>query len=293
MGIKNINNLLKRHPEITINLPVADLDQTHIAVDTPIYLSKYLYVHLSDHFKTFSDEDIMQFESFHHSEITDLARSVVNRMLDSFSIYSTVTGARFTMILEGSDVPPEKIENAGRRRARDGARQRERCREFVEMNQIDSVRKILPSIKNIELKTLTDHLRIELDKTNRFDYLDAPGESERYACELRHQGMVDHILTTDTDCLAMGQSIIKDIDVLSMRYTMIDYSKILESLELTPEQFTDLCIMCGCDYNDNMRGIGVIKSYSLIKKHSDIESIGSVRDISILDHERCRELFKL
>ena len=30
----------------------------------------------------------------------------------------------------------------------------------------------------------------------------------------------------------------------------------LDELKLTPEQFVDMCILCGCDYAGTIRGIG-------------------------------------
>lgn len=37
------------------------------------------------------------------------------------------------------------------------------------------------------------------------------------------------------------------------------------------DQFIDLCILCGCDYTSNIRGIGPVKALSLIQKHGTIE----------------------
>ena len=36
-------------------------------------------------------------------------------------------------------------------------------------------------------------------------------------------------------------------------------------------QFVDLCILCGCDYCDSIRGIGPKKALKLIKAHGTIE----------------------
>lgn len=36
-------------------------------------------------------------------------------------------------------------------------------------------------------------------------------------------------------------------------------------------KFIDLCIMCGCDYVNNIRGIGPVRAVQLIQKHGSIE----------------------
>ncbi len=48
--------------------------------------------------------------------------------------------------------------------------------------------------------------------------------------------------------------------------------------------------MCGTDYNKNIFKVGPIKAYSLIKEHKNIDNIPV--DVSVLNHERVRHLFK-
>jgi hypothetical protein len=47
----------------------------------------------------------------------------------------------------------------------------------------------------------------------------------------------------------------------------------LEGLELTRDQFIDVCILCGCDYVPTIRGIGAVTALKLIKKHGCIEEV--------------------
>lgn len=41
-------------------------------------------------------------------------------------------------------------------------------------------------------------------------------------------------------------------------------------------QFIDLCIMCGCDYAANIRGIGAVRALNLIKQHGSVEAAVAV-----------------
>jgi len=52
-----------------------------------------------------------------------------------------------------------------------------------------------------------------------------------------------------------------------------DLSVLLAELEVTMEQFIDVCIMCGCDYANNIRGIGAVRALALIKQHGSIEAV--------------------
>lgn len=47
-------------------------------------------------------------------------------------------------------------------------------------------------------------------------------------------------------------------------------NKVLEGLELTHEQFIDLCILLGCDYCETIRGIGPKRAIDLIREHKSI-----------------------
>lgn len=68
----------------------------------------------------------------------------------------------------------------------------------------------------------------------------------------------------------------------------IDLPVLLAELELSMEQFIDLCIMCGCDYASNIRGIGAVRALSLIKQHGSIEAVIKVgRAVACLQAATC------
>jgi hypothetical protein len=50
----------------------------------------------------------------------------------------------------------------------------------------------------------------------------------------------------------------------------------LQELGLSMPQFIDLCIMCGCDYANNIRGIGAVRALNLIKQHGSVEAAVAV-----------------
>jgi flap endonuclease-1 len=53
----------------------------------------------------------------------------------------------------------------------------------------------------------------------------------------------------------------------------INYAKAIEGLELTHDQFVDMCILLGCDYCDTIKGIGPKTALKLVKEHGCIENI--------------------
>ena len=53
----------------------------------------------------------------------------------------------------------------------------------------------------------------------------------------------------------------------------IHLDRILAELELSMDEFIDLCILLGCDYCDSIKGIGPHRALTLIKEHKSIEKI--------------------
>ena len=125
-------------------------------------------------------------------------------------------------------------------------------------------------------------------------YFTAPSEAEKFCSKLCIDGIVDAVLSEDTDIIAYGTPIfLSKIDTNQDCCIQILNKEILKNLSLSQRQLLDLCIMSGTDYNDNIFRIGGHKAYTLIKEHDDIDGIAENTNIniSILKHKRVRELF--
>ena len=133
-------------------------------------------------------------------------------------------------------------------------------------------------------------------------YIQADGEAEGYASELCKMAYVDGVVTEDMDSLAFGTPLlvrsnidrsIKRKDVLST----INMEKVLEGMNISFDEFLDICIMSGCDYCENIKGIGPNKSYQYIKEHKTIEKfVESYKKVDtdyIEKVKTSRELFKI
>ena len=127
-------------------------------------------------------------------------------------------------------------------------------------------------------------------------YVDSASEAEKTCSFLCKNGIVDAVLTEDTDVLAYGADIfLSNLDTVKGTVLQIDFKKVLEEMKIDKNSFLDLCILCGTDYNTNMKGIGPEKSFLLIKQYVTIENISQTPqkyDISVLNHIKCREIFE-
>jgi len=128
-----------------------------------------------------------------------------------------------------------------------------------------------------------------------FTILDTPyyiseTEAETLCAYLNKKGEVDAALSEDTDLLAYSTpKFLHKINTYNDTCHLIEFDDILESLEFTKEQFIDLCIMSGTDYNPNIPKVGNVTAYKLLKEHGSIENID--KDTSILNYKRAREIF--
>lgn len=105
----------------------------------------------------------------------------------------------------------------------------------------------------------------------------APGEAEAQCAVMVRNGTVFATGTEDMDALTFGASVlvrhltVSEARKLPIREFRLD--RVLSEMELTMEQFVDLCILLGCDYCETIRGIGPKRAVELIRKHGDIETI--------------------
>ncbi|KAI9302665.1 PIN domain-like protein [Cunninghamella echinulata] len=99
-------------------------------------------------------------------------------------------------------------------------------------------------------------------------------EAEALCANLVKNGKADGTISEDLDTVAFG-------DTLLLRYffakkrpiLQVDPIKARQQLELTKEQFLDLCILCGTDFGPKIKGVGPIRALQLIQKYGSIENI--------------------
>ena len=163
----------------------------------------------------------------------------------------------------------------------------------IDMNAVENkIKKIKNYILNICEEDFV--LARKLFDILNVPYYSAPLEAECACADLCRRGIVDAVLTEDTDVLAYGSPIfLSKIDTSNDTCVQIIYSEVLEALKITSSEFLDLCIMFGCDYNKNINKVGIETSYKYILEFKSIDEIEKKKklDVSILNHKRTRELF--
>ena len=136
----------------------------------------------------------------------------------------------------------------------------------------------------------------------------ADGEAETLCASMAIHGLVDAVLTEDTDVMAYGAPwflAYRSFKIPDEKICGIYMPNLLEAMGYTMDEFRDLCIMLGCDYNSRVKGyppdgkkykkptpLGEAKVTCMIDEYRTIEAMEPyIEDIEPLKYERCRFLF--
>ena len=136
----------------------------------------------------------------------------------------------------------------------------------------------------------------EIMRAMGVSYYVANGEADVLCCELMKRGIVDGCISEDSDILVNGgKCLIKKFNLMNDYVCEYSLELILEQLNFTYDQFIDLCILCGSDYNVKIPGVGGITAYRQIKDYGNIEGLVSNGKYDIpedFDYQQVRNLYK-
>lgn len=200
---------------------------------------------------------------------------------------------------------PEKSETQ-QKRVNENKRKQEAFRKMIgELNEVDVLDRTPEMIAEVQDR-FTDFIDLTKDEINNlisiFDcvglpWLQAKGEAEQLCTMLALEGKVDAVFSKDGDNLALGCPVLlKDystniyengMSIPTLEYYQLDF--ILKELDMNMNEFLDLCIFLGCDYNVNVKGIGPVNAIKLMKEHRSILQIQKIKgiDITCLNYENC------
>ena len=117
-------------------------------------------------------------------------------------------------------------------------------------------------------------------------------EAEKLCTSLCIENKVKAVYSADTDNLAMGCPLLLNSFKIEPNgnHVFLGYelNQILKDLDLNFDKFQDYCILCGCDFNKNIKGYGPVKCYKEIKKSENIDKL-IINEC--LNYEFCKKIF--
>ena len=124
------------------------------------------------------------------------------------------------------------------------------------------------------------------------------GDAERFCALYSAENRVP-AMSRDRDCFAFGaHSIIvdetdyksPDSPIGQWAFQIIRTNQLLAAVGVDYDNFVDLCIFAGTDYNDNIKGLSFGKGIPLIKKHKYLENFPI--DLTELNYLEVRKEFQ-
>lgn len=302
MGIKNLHKFLKKHTENAYKeTHLSVLSGKRIAIDSNIYLYKFkgcsreswltIFVSFALKFRKYNIECIYIYDTkapieknAKKEERKQRKKNAENRITNIKNAIQEYdeTGKASELLQEICSKPQQRLLQTSHP-------------SLISKETIDK------EIANLEGQIINiSKYDIELSKRALellgIPYYDSETEAETLCSYLCCHQVVDAVLSDDTDVLVYGTPLfLTKFNMKSDFCTELNFMDLLNQLQLTKEQFIDLCILSGTDYNDNIPNIGNEKAYKLIQKYKSIEGIEEEKhiDTSMLNYVKVRKLFSV
>ena len=274
MGIKNLNNLIEEFTNFDPNnkKDLQDFSGKTFAIDANLFIYKFLYAngnHINGLFfmiNKLSKFNIKPIFVFDGCAPEEKKNTINNRKKVKKKIITQVINLKINLNIETNpqkkNVLQKKILNLEKRLV------------YVDKNVLLSSKKLLDLMNIVHLQAET--------------------EAEHLCSNLSRIGKVDGVISDDTDSIACGSKIV--LRNFTNKYDFISYynlDEILYDLDLKYDEFLDLCILLGTDYNKKIRNISFKRAYELIREYRSLNNIQKNTNYNIVyNYEKIRQLFK-
>lgn len=253
--------------EAVSEVGMADMRGKRLAIDTSIFMYKFLYQSRGDPISCFL------------------------RMIDSCERFSIVPIFVFDGMpceAKNNELEKRREEKEKNRKKLDDIESRLQNFEGTIQERVAVEMERAKMKKRVDCVPSREHYRQLRDvlKRHGIKVVQAEGDAEKECVFLIAKGEADAVVSEDFDTLAYMAGSAGGVGTLitgfaTPKIVKYDVAVILQKLELSAAQFIDTCILSGCDFSCKIQGIAVFRAFSLIKEHGTIEAV-----IDALDTEK-------
>jgi flap endonuclease-1 len=270
MGIKDLNKFINLNvPNAIQNWDLSKFKGKKVAIDTSIFLYKYLY------------KNQYYIEGF----FQQIYRLINNGIIPIY-VFDGTPPVEKNYVLKSRKQKRKNLDNK---------KNMLKLKYLDKINNSDiELNSILSEIKKIDkknIKVTSDHIHKlkQLFDLMGIKYVHPNCEADTYCSALYQNNVVDMCMSDDMDLLTGGcNKLIRNFNISSNIVTFYNLDIILKELNINKDQWLDFCILCGCDYTKKIRGINYNNAYDLIKKYGSIEQIISNIE-NILDNPNIQD----
>ena len=250
MGIKNLLKFLSDYPDVLKTKQSNEYQSKKIAIDISILIYQVVIAIRN------SGSDLTN----EKGEITSHILGLFNKTLSFLD-----KGIIPVYVFDGK--PPNLKQKILDTRKQIRKRALEKLEEA--QTEIDKIKYLKRSV--VISKEMIDQCR-ELLELMGIPYIDAVEEADSELANLCKNNMVYAVLTEDMDILTFGSPrIIRNLTSSKKEPIEIELYDVLNSLQLSYEQFIELCILFGCDYSPSIIDIKPHTIYKTYIKYKNLE----------------------
>ncbi|NWX30467.1 EXO1 Exonuclease, partial [Notiomystis cincta] len=174
-------------------------------------------------------------------------------------------GIKPILVFDGCTLPSKKEVEKARREKRQASLLK--GKQLLQEGRLAEARECFG--RSVNITHAMAHEVIKAARAQGVDCIVAPYEADAQLAYLNKIGMVQAIITEDSDLLAFGcKKVFLKIDKFGNGLE-IDQARLGNCKQLgnvfTEEKFRYMCILSGCDYLPSMHGIGLAKACKLLK----------------------------
>ena len=314
MGIKNLSIILNQKCSCAINeRNLTSYSGMVIGIDVSIFLYKYLYNN-DDHIEGLTrfilrlyknnivpvfifdgkppkEKSDVLLERKEKREYLIAKKNVLEFCIkkDDIQTYETYDSFKINLI------------NLAKNQKNDFIITEEEIKDYYTKN-IDDLKADLEKVTKKIIRVSSSHIESAKKLFDLFgvSYIVSPTEAECLLAVLCKENYVDACISEDMDILANGGDLfLRNFNADKNFVDEYCLEGILNTLELTQDQFIDMCILCGSDYTDKINGMGPITALKMIKKYNNLENVIDQFNVykkfevpNKFDYNKARDLFK-
>lgn len=293
MGIKNLSKSIKKvNPDFCKReVSLATLRDKTVVIDTSLYLHRFAYATPDNYLSLFK----YQVEKFRKHGINPVyifdgePPEEKSETLEKRKQIKKNMNDKIDSLDEKMEELIEKKKNS------DDQNEKQRLKE--EIKKIDEEREKLEKRTFKITHSVIKELKKVLKKLDVM-YIFPEMEAEKFAVYMVNNDYAYACLTEDGDVFAYGcKRILKNFSLKSEKITLVYLEEdVLDKFKYNLAEFQDFCILCGCDYIDNIPKIGCVNAYKLINQYRSIDEIINSKKVSPpadYDYKKVRQLFSL
>jgi flap endonuclease-1 len=236
MGVEGLHQYLlhniSKESKIIQKIHLCDISGKTIAIDASIYVYKY-----------FVNNDYK------------MLKGGIKKMLDEFKMN------RITPIFVFDGKPPKMKDSALNKRKQE--------KDIIDnMDEINNITKVKYNEKSIRPNRDTIIFVKNILDSKNVKYINAPNEADPVCAWLVKTGKAWACLSDDTDMFIYGCTrVLRSYSINNKSLMFYDFNKILEHLDLTFDQFREICVVSGTDYNNNDMNMNVNTVFQLYHEY--------------------------